>query len=137
MPDVVRKVDYRYAIIPDKPGEGFRVTAALREAGVNLLAFSAFPAQKGKAQVDFIADSDDRLVQAARSHGLELSARKRAFLIQGDDRPGAVAEILQKLSGAKINVIATDAVCAGSGRYGCILWVKPDQYEAASRALGA
>lgn len=137
MADTVRRIDYRYAMIADKAGEGFRVTAALREAGVNLLALSAFPAQKGKAQLDLVSDSDDRLVKAAKGAGLELSPKKRAFLIQGDDRPGAMAEIFQKLANAKINVVATDAVCAGSGRYGAILWVKPDVYEAAAKALGA
>lgn len=137
MADTVRRVEYRYAVIPDKPGEGFRIAAGLKEAGVNLLALTAFPAQKGKAQIDLVADSDDRLVKAGKNLGLDLSPRKRAFLIQGDDRPGALAEILQRLANAKINVTATDAVCAGSGRYGAILWVKQDAYDAAARALGA
>jgi hypothetical protein len=137
MADTVRRIDYRYATIPDKPGEGFRLAAALREAGVNLLAFSAFPASKGKTQAVLVPESDDRLTRAARDAKVDLSDRKRAFLIQGDDRPGAMADILQKLSAAKINVTATDAVSAGSGRYGCILWVKPEMYDAAARALGA
>ena len=137
MADTIRRVDYRYAVISDKPGEGFRVAAALKEAGVSLLALLAFPAQKGKAQVDFVAESDDALVNAAKAQGLELSPRKRAFLIQGDDRRGALAEHLQRLANAKINVTATSALCAGNGRYGCILWVKSDSYDAAARALGA
>jgi hypothetical protein len=137
MADTVRRIDYRYATISDKPGEGFKLTAALREAGVNLLAFSAFPAAKGKTQVDLATESDERLTRAAREAKIDLSDRKRAFLIQGDDRPGAMSDILQKLGAAKINITATDAVCAGAGRFGCILWVKPEMYEAAARALGA
>jgi hypothetical protein len=137
MADTVRKIDYRYATISDKPGEGFKLTAALREAGVNLLAFSAFPVSKGKTQAVLVAESDERLTRAAREAKIDLSDRKRAFLIQGDDRPGAMADLLQKLGAAKINITATDAVSAGSGRYGCILWVKPEMYDAAARALGA
>ncbi len=38
---------------------------------------------------------------------------------------GAVAELHRKLAEAKINVTAIDAVCAGAGRYGAILWVAP------------
>ena len=30
-----------------------------------------------------------------------------------------------KLAAAKINVTAVDAVCAGAGQYGAILWVAP------------
>jgi len=137
MTDTVRRMDYRYAMISDRPGEGFKLAAALREAGVNLQVLSAFPAQKGKSQVVLAAESDDALLRAAKKQGLDLSDRKRAFLIQGEDRPGAIAELLQKLGQAKINVTATDAICSGAGRYGCILWVKPADYDAAARALGA
>ncbi len=137
MADTVRKVDYQYVLIADKPGEAFKVAAALKEAGVNLLAFSAFPGPKGKAQAVLVPESLERLQKVAKAQGLEISARKRAFLIQGEDRTGALAEILQKLASAKVNVVATDAVCAGAGRYGCVVWVKPDAYDAAARALGA
>jgi hypothetical protein len=35
-----------------------------------------------------------------------------------------------------VNGTALDAVCAGSGRYGAILWVKPEAMAAAAKALG-
>jgi hypothetical protein len=44
---------------------------------------------------------------------------------------------MAKLAAKRINVIAIDAVGAGSGRYGAILWVSPGQYSKAARALGA
>jgi hypothetical protein len=44
---------------------------------------------------------------------------------------------LQKLGDAGINVTAADAVSAGRGRYGMILWVKPRDYARAAKALGA
>jgi hypothetical protein len=44
---------------------------------------------------------------------------------------------LQKLADAAINVTAADAVAAGQGRYGMILWVKPRDYTRAAKALGA
>jgi hypothetical protein len=44
---------------------------------------------------------------------------------------------LQKLGDAGINVTAADAVAAGKGRYGMILWVKQRDYVRAARALGA
>jgi hypothetical protein len=48
-----------------------------------------------------------------------------------------VAEIMGRLAAAKINVTAIDAVCAGAGRYGAILWVKPPDVARAAKALGA
>ena len=59
----------------------------------------------------------------------------RAFLVSGADRVGAGANLMAKLAAKRINVIAIDAVCAGSGRYGAILWVSPTQYGKAARVL--
>ena len=134
--ETVRRVDYFYIEAPNKPGEGARVLAALREAGVNLLAFSGFP-QGRKAQIDFIPDDAVKFKAAARKAKLKIGARKRGFLIQGEDRPGAVADLMGKLSAANINVTAIDAVAAAEGRYGAILWVKPPDYGRAAKALGA
>jgi hypothetical protein len=38
MPEDIRRIDYYYTSVPDKPGEGGRVLAALQGAGVNRLA---------------------------------------------------------------------------------------------------
>ena len=47
-----------------------------------------------------------------------------------------VADTLAKLAEAEINVTASAATGAGSGRYGMILWVAPADYERAADALG-
>ena len=137
MADRVRLVDYFYTHCPDTPGEGFRLLSQLKEGGVNLLAFSAFPEGAKRSQMDFIPEDPDLFLKAARKAGLTISAKKQCFLIDGGDRIGAVAEVVKRLADAKINVTAMDAVCAGGGRYGAILWVKPTAMAAASTILGA
>ena len=135
MTDTIRRVDYFYIETPNRPGEAARALRALKDAGINLLAFSGFP--KGRrAQLDFIPADPVAFMKAAKKAGWKLSAKKSGFLIQGEDRPGAVADILGKLANAKINVTAVDAVCAGADRYGAILWVKPPDLKRAARALG-
>lgn len=136
MSDSIRKVDYYYIKAANKPGEGARVLQALRKEGINLLAFSGFP-QGQKAQIDFIPDDPDAFESAANHAGLKLSKKKIGFLAQGVDRPGAVSEIMGKLADAKINVTAIDAVSAGGGRYGAILWVKPKDIDKAANVLNA
>jgi hypothetical protein len=135
MADQIRRVDYFYVEVPDKPGEGVRVLGALREAGVDLLNFTAFPTSGGKAQLDLVTDNGDALTKAAKSAGLNLSPRKQAFFIQGQNRPGAAAEILRKLSEAKVNVRAANG-SAGQGGFGLIVWVAPSDQAAAAKALG-
>ena len=135
MADTIQLADYFYFEGPDKPGEAARALAQLREAGVNLLAFSGFP--KGRrAQLDFVPADPAAFKAVAKQARWKLVGPKKTFLIQGDDRVGALAEVMTKLADAKINATATDAVCAGAGRYGVILWVKPRDVKRAAKALG-
>ena len=134
MADTISRVDYFYIETPNKPGKAARALTALKDAEINLLAFSGFP--KGRrSQLDFIPADPAAFVKVAKKAGWKLSAKKSGFLIQGEDRIGAVAEILGKLADANINVTAVDAVCAGADRYGAILWVKPPDLKRAAKAL--
>ena len=136
MADTVRGVEYYCVTVPDAPGEGERILSALKERGVNLLAYLGFPLGGGQSQIDLVPENPESLKEAAHQAGVTLSEAKRAFLIQGDDRVGAVADTTAKLAEANINVTAAAATGAGSGRYGMILWVAPADYERAAGALG-
>ncbi|MBI4269321.1 MAG: ACT domain-containing protein [Candidatus Rokubacteria bacterium] len=135
MADTIRTVDYYYVTVPDKPGEGARVLAALRDAGVNLLAYSGFPAAR-RSQLDFVPADAAAFRAVAKGLKLKVTGPKRAFLVDGADRVGAVADILGKLADARINVTAMDAVCAGGGRWGAILWVAPKDVKKTAGLLG-
>ncbi|OGI45813.1 MAG: hypothetical protein A2151_07550 [Candidatus Muproteobacteria bacterium RBG_16_65_34] len=132
--DTIRKVDYFVAEIANKPGEAARVLDAVRS--VNLLAFTGFPSGR-RAQVDFIPEDAAAFKAAAKQAKLKIRAKKGGFLVQGDDRSGAVAGVMRRLASAKINVTAIDAVAAGGGRFGAILWVKAKDVNKAAKALQA
>jgi hypothetical protein len=137
MADSVRKVRYCYVVVPNRAGQGAAVLDALAQAGVNLVAYSGFPAGGGKAQLDFVTAEVGAVRRAVRRRGWRVSAPKRGFLIQGEDRVGAVSRHIGRLAQAGINVVAADAVSAGRRRYGMILWVKPRDYARAARVLRA
>ncbi len=61
---------------------------------------------------------------------------KQAFIIQGDDRVGALVEYFGKLAAAKVNATATDALTVGVGQFSAILWVKARDVKRAATALG-
>lgn len=137
MAEVVRRVEYYYTEVPNRAGGGAKVLTALKAEGVNLIALNGFPTSARRAQLDFVPSSARALRAAARKTGIELTGPKTAFLIQGDDRVGAVANIVSKLGKAGLNVVAMNAVAAGQRRYGAILWVKPRNVDKAARILGA
>ncbi len=136
MTTTVRKVDYFYVTLPNTAGQGAKVLSDLAAEGVNLLALTAFPSGR-RAQLDLIAEDSAALKRAAKKLGLALSARKAAFLVEGDDRVGALTDALEALANAKINVTAGNAVATGDGRYGAIFWVKPESVAKAAKTLGA
>ncbi len=136
MVDFVRKVAYFAMDVPNKPGEGARVLGALADAGVNLLAFSGFPRGR-KAQLDLIPEDVAVFKNAVKAAKIKTRPQKFGFLVQGDDRKGAVADLLKTLAEKKINVTAMQAASAGAGRYAAILWVAPKDVNKAAKALGA
>ena len=136
MAETIRKVQYFYVMAADKPGEGAKVLGTLKEAGVNLLAFSGFPVGK-RAQLDFIPQDPAAFRAVAKKAKWKVVGPKVGLLIDGDDRPGVIAEILGKLASANVNVTSTDAVCAGGGRFGAIMWVKARDVNRAAKTLGA
>lgn len=137
MADTIRGVEYYYVTVPDASGEGHRILSALKDGGVNLLACLGFPLGDGRSQLDLVPEDPEALKAAADRLGMTLSESKRAFLVQGDDRVGAVADTTARLAQANINITAVAALAAGSGRYGLILWVAGADQERTAELLGA
>jgi hypothetical protein len=135
MADIIRKVDYFKAQVQNKAGEGARILTALRAEGINLLFFTGFPRGR-KSQLDFVPVNGPAFLKAAKKTGLAVT-KKTAFLVQGQDRAGVIAGIVSKLADAGVNITALDAVAAGGGRYGAIVWVKTAEVRKAAKALGA
>ena len=134
--DSIRVVDYFYVMAPHKPGIGAAMLGELRQSGVNLLAFSGFPSGR-QAQIDFVPENPQAFRDVAKRAKWKVKGPKRAFLISGEDRTGVVGELMARPAAAKINVTAIDALCAGAGRYGAILWVASRDVKKASQVLGA
>jgi hypothetical protein len=137
MTDTVRRVGYFYFDVEDKPGEGARVLGQLKDAQVNLLAFTAFPTSGGRAQITVVPENAEALQAASRNAGLKHSEKKECFLVQASDRVGAVFDALEPLADARINVTASSACSAGGGSYGMVVYVKQPDLAAAAKALGA
>jgi len=136
MADIVRRIEYYYTVVPNRAGAGAKVFNALKAGGANLIALNGFPTSARRAQLAFVPSDRDAFLAAARKAGIKLKGPKVAFLIQGEDRVGAVAAVLSKLGQARINVTAMQAIAAGAGRYGAILWIKSRNVGKAAQALG-
>jgi hypothetical protein len=134
MPDMIRKVEYFTIFVSHKPAEAFRVLSTLVSADVNLLACSGVPRGR-RAQIDVVPEDAQRFKSAVKKAKLEFKPQKSGFLIQGKDRPGALTDYLRGLGEKNVNVTGIDALSAGEGRWGAIIWVDVDAVRKAGALL--
>lgn len=132
----IRRVDYFYTTVKDQPGEAYRLLSQLADMGVNLLALTAVPIGPLHTQLTIFPEDTQMMVAAAKKAGLPLDGPNPALLVQGDDKLGALADIHEKLYEEDVNVYASSGVTDGRSSYGYVLYVRPDKYETAAKALG-
>jgi len=135
MADLIRTAQYFKVQIADKPGTLSGMLAPLREEGVNLLAVHAFPRNR-RTQVDVVPEDPTTFKNVAKAHKLKVQGPKMCLLVEGDDRPGVLADLTDRLGSARINMTAVTGLAAGQGRFGAILWVKPGDVKKAAKVFG-
>jgi hypothetical protein len=131
----IRRVDYYYTTVEDRPGEAYKLLDGLARQGINLLAFTAVPIGPTRTQMALFPEEGSKLESVANRAGMTLDGPQRALLVQGDDRMGALAEIHAKLMQARVNVYASTAVTDGNGCFGYLVYVRADEIDRAALAL--
>ena len=94
----IRRVDYFYTTVRDRPGEAYNLLAQMAEMGLNMVAFTALPVGPMYTQLTIFPEDTGRMVAAAQRAGMKIDGPHRAFLVQGDDELGALAEIHQGIA---------------------------------------
>ena len=135
MADEITPVAYYIGTIPNKVGEGARILNALKDAGVNLTGFFGYPKARAAEIILVVDEKAPALGPIAKKAGATLGKKQKAFLLTGEDRPGAVAEVMAKLAAAGINIASVHGVCGGVGRYGAVITVDAAAVKKAAKAL--
>jgi hypothetical protein len=133
----VRNAEYYYIRIEDRPEKAYELLAQLASAEVSLLAFSAVPFGPNHLELTIFPDRTHAFVEVARKLGWEALGPQHAFLVQGDDNLGALADIQRMLMEADVEIYASSGVTDGSGRFGYVIYFKEEDHQRAARALGA
>ena len=132
----IRRVHYYTANVADRPGSAYEVLRELAETETNLLAFSCVPVGPSNVQVTLFPDDPERLERASGAMGLALMPPQQAFLIQGDDQIGVLADVHRRLYDASISVYASTGVTDAKGSFGYLIYVRPDDYDHAADIIG-
>jgi hypothetical protein len=128
----VRQVTAAVMQVEDRPGVLNRVLCVLRDAGVNMLAIAS-QRRKGMALMA-IPDDVQSVRKLAAEKGVHLSTRQ-VFLVEGDDRVGALCDITEAIADAGINIEDIAALSAAR-RYAAVITFADADLEAAAKALG-
>jgi hypothetical protein len=131
----VRRVDYFSATVKDQPGQAYQLLTTLADLGINLLAFTAVPIGPLHTQLTIFPEDTGKLIREAQQDLLVLDGPHPALMVQGDDELGALAEFHKRLADAGVNVYASTGVADGSGSFGYIIYVRPEEYDRALLAL--
>ena len=133
----IRRVEYFYTTVKDRPGEAYELLSRLASGKVNLLAFGAVPMGPDRSQLTLFPESVEHLAGVAEQNGLTLEGPNSALLVQGDDQLGALVDVHARLYAAGVNIFASSGVTDGEGCYGYVLYVRPDEIARAAAALGS
>jgi hypothetical protein len=131
---LVEHVDVWAANIEDKPGELAGVLAALRDVGANLQMIIArrAPQEPGRGVVFVTPLQGDREIAAAAEVGFNVTQTLHSVRVMGRDRPGAAAELTQKLADGGINLRGFSASVLGTH---FAAYVAVDSLDEANKAI--
>jgi len=133
----VRNAEYFYVRTEDSREKAYELLAQLASAEVSLLAFSAVPFGPNHVELTIFPDRSDTFIQLAKKLGWVVAGPQHAFLVQGDDHLGALADIQRMLLEADVEIYASSGVADGSGRFGYVIYFKEADHARAARVLGA
>ncbi len=131
----VRRVSYFHTAVQDRPGEAYKLLSQLAEFGINLHAMTAIPMGPLRTQLTLFPADASKMESEGKKAGLSLDGPYPALLIQGDDEPGALVGVHERLYQANVNVAAATGVADGRGHYGYVLYFRPEDFDKAAAAL--
>jgi len=134
METIVERVDVWAADIEDKPRGLAGVLSALRDVGADLQMVIArrAPKEPGRGVVFVTPLQGDREVAAAAQVGFNVTQTLHSVRVIGRDRPGAAAELTQKLADGGINLRGFSASVNGSQ---FVAYVAVDSLDEANKSI--
>lgn len=133
---LVERVDVWAAELPDQAGALAHVLAALKDAGANLNSVIARRGAEGSGKgVVFVTPlAGDREIRTAADVGFNVTHKLHSVRVQGPDRPGVAADLLQAIAAQDVNLRGFSASALGRD---FIAYVAVDTLEDARKVMNA
>ena len=129
----VKRVAVRCVGIEDKPGSLQKFLAQSNLSGVDYLCFSAFSCGDNRGCAYVSTKDPKKFEDFAREAGIKTT-EAAGFIISGEDRAGAAANVLKRLAEKDIRGIAGTAM-ACDNRYHLFVVVNAKDADRAQKAM--
>jgi len=91
--------------LDDRPGTLAKVTDAIAKAGINIEGYCAVPSGKdGKGTFRVVTSDPATTRKALETAGFKVQEERDVAIIEGEDRPGFLAQTLRRLAENELNV---------------------------------
>lgn len=90
--------------LDDEPGELARVGDVLGRAGVNIAGLCALNSGGGQAELHVLVQDPTPAFEALEGAGIKIEEEQEVIVLDMEDRPGALADVVHKLGNAKVNL---------------------------------
>jgi len=130
----VKRIAVHCVDIEDKPGSLQKLLTQSSMSGVDYLCFSAFSCSDNHSRVYVGAKDPKSFEDFAREAGIKIT-EATGFIVGGEDRVGAAANVLKRLAEKDIRGI-TGAAMVCDNRYHLFVVVNAKDADRAQKALG-
>ena len=97
--------------LDDRPGTLAKATDALAKAGINIEGYCAVPSGKdGKGTFRVVTSDPATTRKALETAGFKVQEERDVAIIDAEDRPGYLAQILRRLAENELNVGPTYSI---------------------------
>jgi hypothetical protein len=90
-------------ILEDRPGTAADMGEALGKAGINIDGFCGFPCE-GEGIAHILVEDAVAARKALEEFGLEVRGERQVLVLDVEDRPGVLGEIVRKFANAGVNI---------------------------------
>lgn len=118
----------------NEPGKLAKIMATLVEGGIDLSGLWGSGESHGNARVVAVPHDHTKFRQVAADAGWRIT-EGICFRLEGQDSPGALVEVLNKIAEEKLNIVALDAISVDD-HFGCYLWGSEADQVTLSQVLG-
>jgi hypothetical protein len=97
--------------LDDRPGTLAKATDAIAKAGINIEGYCAVPSGKdGKGTFRVVTSDPASTRKALETAGFKVQEERDVAIIDGEDRPGFLAQVLRRLADNELNVGPTYSI---------------------------